>query len=166
MARSLGLLAVVIAVLLFIGPARSLIFPADRDRFPRVDYTGYVTGFQDVTGVAAVVPQGLPASWRANVATAGPLGAGQRLHIGWGVPGQLFAGLDEATGSAAVLFRDVIGYAAPAHAGSTTVNGEQWQLGRSKRGEEVLARTVGKLTVIITGNATDEQLRFLAASLH
>ena len=40
MVRSLGLLAVVIIALLFIGPARTLILPGDRDRMPAVDYTG------------------------------------------------------------------------------------------------------------------------------
>src|SRR4051794_5910019 len=105
MARSLGLLAVVIVALLFIGPARSLILPGDRDRMPAVDYTGAARGFTEVTHVNAVVPLVLPDGWRANAADRRRVRDLQQLHIGWAVPGEQFAGLDEGTGDDDLLLR-------------------------------------------------------------
>src|SRR5436305_15315442 len=67
MARSLGLMAVIVAALLFIG-ARYLIMPGAADRMPAADYSGVVQGFPREAGVAALAPAGLPSSWRANAA--------------------------------------------------------------------------------------------------
>src|SRR3954454_5972116 len=66
MARSLGLMAVVIAGLLLLGPARTLVFPGGSERGP-VDYTEPVNALEQVTP-HALVPVGLPADWRANAA--------------------------------------------------------------------------------------------------
>jgi hypothetical protein len=166
MFRSLGLLVVVIAVLLFIGPARSLILPGSRDRMPAADYTGAVHGFDEVAHSPAVVPVGLPSGWRANAADVSNLSSAPRLHIGWAVPGTAFAGLDEGTGNPDALLRSVTGHDGLVVRGTTTIAGETWSLRRSDRGETVLTRDVNGTFVVITGNATDAQLRYLAASLH
>ena len=165
MARSLGLILVIIVALLFIGPARALIFPG-KDRMPAVDYTAAVAGFDDVSGSSAVVPIGLPSSWRANAANADNISGAPHLHIGWAVPGTAFAGLDEGTGDPNALLRSVAGRDALERHGSTTIAGEMWSVRQSDRGETVLARNVSGTFVVITGNATDTQLRQLAASLH
>jgi hypothetical protein len=165
MVRSLGLILVIIVALLFIGPARSLILPG-KDRMPAVDYTGAVTGFNDVAGSDAVVPGGLPSTWRANAANVDNISSAPHLHIGWAVPGSAFAGLDEGTGDANALLASVAGRDSLRVRGSTTIAGEAWSVRRSDRGETVLARNVNGTFVVITGNATDAQLRQLAASLH
>src|SRR4051795_6327573 len=67
MARSLGLMAVVIAALLLIGPARTLVFPGDA-RMKPVDYSRQVSAFAKVTG-SVLAPVGVPKDWRANAAT-------------------------------------------------------------------------------------------------
>jgi hypothetical protein len=164
MARSLGLLAVIIAVLFFIGPARSLILPGAKDRMPAIDYAGYVRGFNETATTPAVVPAGLPASWRANAGTfdAKP---SPHLHIGWAVPDAGFAGLDESTGDSSSLLREVTGTPSLRVAGMTNIDGAAWSVRRSSRGETVFTRDVGGVFVIVTGNATDPRLRLLAASL-
>jgi hypothetical protein len=165
MIRSLGLMLVIILALLFIGPARSLIFPG-KDRMPAVDYAGAVTGFDDVAGSPAVVPSGLPSSWRPNAASVDNITSAPHLHIGWAVPGTAFAGLDEGTGNANALLRSVVGRDALEVRTSTTIAGEVWSVRRSNRGETVFARNVNGTFVVITGSAKDAQLRLLAASLH
>lgn len=166
MARSLGLILAVVAVLLFIGPARSLILPGSKDRMPPVDYSGYVHGFDEVASAPAVVPTGLPTSWRPNAATVDNTKTSAHLHIGWAVPGTAFAGLDEGTGTSTALLRSVTGRSSLQSRGTTTIAGATWTLRRSDRGETVLTRDVNGVFVIVTGNATDAQLRELVAALH
>jgi hypothetical protein len=165
MVRSLGLLAIIIVVLLFIGPARSLILPGSKDRMPPVDYSGYVHGFDVVAGTDALVPDRLPSSWRPNAATVNNTATSAHLHIGWAVPGSAFAGLDEGTGDTNALLRLVTGKSALSTRGDTTIAGATWTLRRSDRGETVYTRDLNGVFVIVTGSATDEQLRLLAASL-
>lgn len=166
MVRSLGLLVVVIAALLFIGPARSLVLPGSKDKMPAVDYGGYVAGFNELAAPPAVVPAGLPASWRANAGNLTHTATTAHLHIGWAVPGTAFAGLDEGTGSPDALLRLVTGAASLQSRGTTTIGADTWTIRRSTRGETVLTRDVNGVFVIVTGNATDAQLRLLAGSLH
>jgi hypothetical protein len=163
MGRSLGLMALVIVALLFLGPARALLFPGN-DRMPAADYTSSLTGFARTAGVTPLAPTGLPASWRANAAGLHHTPSYDDLHIGWAVPGAHFAGLDEFTGQehaaeVSVLGREVTSTTA------VTIAGMQWQLGRSQRGETALIRQAGALVVVVTGDATDVQLRLLAGSL-
>ena len=165
MARSLGLLLVVIAALLFIGPARSLILPGGKDKMQPVDYSGYVRGFNQLSPAPAVVPAGLPSSWRANAGDLTHTPTSAHLHVGWAVPGTAFAGLDEGTGSSDALLRQVTGSASLQSRGTTTIAGESWTVRRSTRGETTYTRDVNGVFVIVTGDATDTQLRQLAASL-
>ena len=165
MVRSLGLMAVITAALLFIG-ARYLIMPGSADRPPPVDFSGVVHAFPGDVGAAALVPTGLPSSWRANAARLTQPGpAVTQLHIGWATPGSRFAGLDEANGDPTALLTSVLGASGLAVRGTTTIDGVQWQQRVSGRGEQSLTRQLGPVTVVITGNATDAQLRLLAASL-
>jgi hypothetical protein len=165
MARSLGLLLVVIAALLFIGPARSLILPGSKDKMQPVDYTGYVRGFDELSSAPAVVPADLPTGWRANAGTLTHTSTSAHLHVGWAVPGTAFAGLDEGTGSSDALLRLVTGQASLQSRGTTTIAGETWTVRRSSRGETTFTREANGVFVVVTGNATDAQLRLLAASL-
>src|SRR3954466_929016 len=109
MVRSLGLMAVIVAALLFIG-ARYLIMPGSAERPPAADYSSVVHDFPRSAGAGVLPPPPLPASWRANAARLTAPSAGvTQLHIGWAVPGSSYAGLDEATGSPATLLSSVLG---------------------------------------------------------
>jgi Protein of unknown function (DUF4245) len=163
MARSLGLMAVVIAALLLIGPARTLVFPGSAKRQP-VDFTHQVTAFKRVAGTV-LSPTGLPGGWRANAATFDSARGTAHLHIGFATPGERFAGLDESNGPAAQLVSTVLGPRGAQVAGTTTIAGETWEVRRSQRGEAALTLTTGPLTLVVTGSATDSRLRLLAGSL-
>ena len=164
--RSLGLLALVIVTLLFIGPARSLILPGDKDRMPAVDYTGAARGFTELTHVNAVVPEVVPDGWRTNAASRRQVRDLQQLHVGWAVPGEQFVGLDEGVGDNALLLRLVAGRTGLDVRGTTSIAGGSWDVHRSARGEPVFTRTFGAVFVVVTGSASSDQLRQFAASLH
>ena len=166
MGRSLGLMAVIMAAVLLLTPARGLIFPDRNDRMPAVDYSDVVTGFHQVTGQAALAPAGLPTSWRANATNlTGSSAVDERLHIGFVTPGSRYAGLDETTGDGFALIKDVLGNRGIATIGSTTIDGVTWQVHTSDRGERSLTRAVDGLTVVVTGNARYADLNRLCASL-
>ena len=165
MVRSLGLMAVIVAALLFIG-ARYLIMPGSADRPPPADYSGVVQDFPREAGSPALAPTSLPAGWRANAARLlTPSPGVTQLHIGWAIPGSRFAGLDEATGPATALLTSVLGGPGLTVRGTTTIDGTLWQQRTSARGERAYTRQLGTVTVVVTGNAKDEQLRLLAGSL-
>jgi hypothetical protein len=166
MARSLGVMAVIVAAVLLIG-GRQLIWPGSRDRMAPVDYTDVVAGFHQATGIAALAPAGLPSSWRANAARLDPASPApaRSLHIGWAVPGSHYAGLDEGDGDGSQLVLSVLGTRGATPTGAVTIDGTTWQRRTSDRGEPALTRTAGRLTVVITGDAGEQQLERLAASL-
>jgi hypothetical protein len=165
MARSLGLMAVIVAALLFIG-ARYLIMPGAADRMPAADYSSELQAFPRVAGAPALAPTGLPAGWRANAARmTAPAPGTTQLHIGWALPGSRYAGLDEATGTPDTLLTSVLGARGLAVTDAVSIDGDTWQRRVSSLGEQALTRQVGRLTVVVTGNGTDAQLRQLASSL-
>jgi hypothetical protein len=161
--RSLGLMAVVIAAVLLLGPARTLVFPGAARMAP-VEYSHVVAVFGKVAGTA-LAPVDLPRGWRANAASFDSGGGRAHLHIGFATPGSRYAGLDETNGRADQLVRKVLGARAATVTGTTTIAGNAWDIRRSQRGEEALTTTIGALTLVVTGSATDSQLRTLAGSL-
>jgi uncharacterized protein DUF4245 len=166
MARSLGLMAVVIAALLLIGPARTLIFPNDAKRAP-VDYTDALATFER-TAPQALAPTGLPSDWVANAGRFTPQHrkTAPRLHIGWATPGELYVGLDETTGPSAPLVREVLGRRGATTDASIVIGGLTWQHRRSDRGEDAYTTTSGDVTVVVTGDGTPSQLREMLTALH
>ena len=165
MVRSLALMAVIVAALLFIG-ARYLIMPGSAERYPAADYSGVVQTFPRDAGGAVLAPTGLPKSWRANAARlTHPSPAVTQLHIGWATPGSRFVGLDEANGDQTAFLTSVLGASGLTVRGTTIIGGQVWQRRLSSLNEQALTRQVGKVTTVITGNATDDQLRLLASSL-
>lgn len=166
MARSLGLMAILVAALLFLTPARGLIFPDPKDRMPVASYTDVVQGFAQVVHRPALVPYGLPASWRANAATfAQPSPTTASVHIGWAVDASRYAGLDETSADPNTLIGNVLGPRGMTVTGTVTIDGAVWQTRTSSRGERAYTRVINGTAVVVTGNASDAQLRLLCALL-
>jgi hypothetical protein len=163
MARSFGLMVLVVGVTLLFVP--TLLHPSAKDKFPAFDYSDVAEGFHQVSGVAPLVPSGLPSSWRATAGTLTGTRANEHMHVGFAAPGQSYAGVDEAVGPSAALVSTVLGPAgAPAH-GNVTVDGVRWARRTSSRGEIALVRRAGRLTVVVTGSASQPSLEVLAGSL-
>ncbi len=167
MARSLGLVAACVFVLLLIGPARSLIAPTHRDQMPPVDYTEQVAAARQLAGPSVAGPAGLPAGWRATSARV--TGGGRTpvwLHIGFATPGQQYAAVEETSQPAHVAFATLLGSRTPSADGVVAVAGRDWQRRRAANGELALVRSAGRVTVVVTGTADERELVVLAASLH
>jgi Protein of unknown function (DUF4245) len=163
MVRSLGLIAIVIALTLIFVPG--LLHPSKSQRFPGTDYSDYVSGFRQLTGKAALTPANLPKGWAANAATLSGGKATAHLHIGWATPGSKYAGLEESVQPAASFVLSVLGRRGTNAIGSVTIDGSEWATRTSTRGEYSLSRTIRGITVIVTGSATPAQIQLLAASL-
>ena len=164
MVRSLGLIAVIVAVGLLFVPG--LLHPSKSQRFPAADYSDYVAGFHQVTGKTALTPRTLPSGFEANAgALTGPATV-EHLHVGFAAPGAKYAGLEESVAPMPSFVRTVLGARGAAVTGQTQIGGVTWQARMSSRGELALSRRVNGVSVVITGSATGEQLELLAASLH
>jgi hypothetical protein len=163
MVRSLGLVAVIIAVTLIFVPA--LIHPSKSDEIAPIDYSDYVSGFHQLSGKVALRPMSLPKGWAANAGSLNGDKSTAHLHIGWATPGAKYAGLEEGVVSSAAFVRSVLGQRGVTVTGSVPINGVTWQTRTSTRGEYSLSHTTDGITVVITGSATDAQLQLLAASL-
>lgn len=163
MVRSLGLIAVIVGLTLVFVPG--LFDPSSSDRFPAVNYSDYLAGFHQVTGKHALAPDPVPSGWRANAGTlTGPASA-EHLHIGFAVPGSHYAGLEESVAPASTFVASVLGTQGTHVRGRVSISGAAWRTSTSARGEYSLARTIGGITVVITGSASPAQLQALAASL-
>lgn len=138
MVRSLGLMAVIVAVTLIFVPG--LLHPSKSQRIQPVSYTDYVTGFHQVTGLTAATPVGLGSGWYANSARLTHKGSTATLYIGWVSPTHKYAALYESN-TAAI------------------------KTGSSRAGDRSVRRTDGKLTIVVTGSASQAELNELAASL-
>jgi hypothetical protein len=138
MVRSLGLMLVIVAVTLVFVPG--LFRPSHSQRVQPVSYADDAAGFRQVTGIAAVTPAGLPSGWRANSARLTHRGTTATLYIGWVSPTNKYAALYESNATPIP-----VGSAAP--------------------GDHSLRRTIGKLTIVITGSADAAELSQLATSL-
>jgi hypothetical protein len=163
MVRSLGLIAVIVAVSLIFVPG--LLHPSKSDRFPAADYSSDVTGFHQVTGKVAPAPGRLPSGWHSNAASLTGPAAAEHLHVGFASPNTTYAGLEESVVAMSPFARTVLGQRGTAVTGQTRIGGVIWQSRMSSRGELALSRRVNGVSVIITGSASGEQLELLAASL-
>lgn len=164
MVRSLGLIAVIVAVGLLFVPG--LLHPSKSDRFPAADYSSDVAGFHQVTGKTALAPATLPTGFEPNAGgLTGPASV-EHLHIGFAAPGSTYAGLEESVAPMTSFVRTVLGARGATVTGQTQIGGVSWQARMSSRGELALSRRVGGVSVIVTGSASGEQLELFARSLH
>jgi Protein of unknown function (DUF4245) len=164
MVRSLGLVAVIIAVTLIFVPG--LIHPSKSLKLAPIDYSDYLAGFHQLSGKVALRPGSLPKGWAANAGSLNGVKTTAHLHIGWATPGAKYAGLEESVEAAARFVPTVLGQRGAAVTGSVPINGVAWQTRTSSRGEYSLSRVIGGITIVVTGSATNAQLQLLAASLH
>ena len=122
---------------------------------------------QRVSPVPLPAPGPLPGTWRATSshvdAPAGPKRSPVTLTIGYLPDENRFA-------QVVIGDRPVAALLAATEPGSTAegtvpVGSARWQGYRTERGEQVLAATVGRAGVLVTGDAPQKDLAVLAASV-
>jgi hypothetical protein len=138
MVRSLGLLAVIVAVTLIFVPG--LLHPSKSQRVQPASYRDDAAGFRQVTGVAAITPVGLPQGWYPNSARLAHKGTNATLYIGWVSPSGKYAALYES-------------------------NNPRASFPAAKATDRSTSRRIGDLTILITGSVSQAELNQLSASL-
>jgi hypothetical protein len=163
MVRSLGLIAVIVAVTLIFVPG--LLHPSKSQKFQAVDYSNVAVGFRQVTGSTAFTPVGLSTAWKATSESLIHKDRYAHLHIGFAAPNSSYAGLEEAVGSPSVFITSVLGAAGRTSTGTTQIAGRNWAVRTSSRHELALTTTERGVTIAITGSATRAVQSELAAAL-
>ena len=112
-------------------------------------------------------PRGLSDQWKATSARLEPLpSSGGRTvwHLGFVTPENGYAGVEQSDAEAAGFIGDTLKGAQPHEL--VTIGGQTWQVyGAGSNGFRSLVNTGSGSTVIVTGSASDAELRTLAGSL-
>jgi hypothetical protein len=112
-------------------------------------------------------PIGLSADYRPTSARTNAGNAAQgdpvTLEVGYLTPSEEFAGFVESDDPKAGPLRRVLDGARDQ--GTEEVGGQTWTRSTTERGETALSRVVGEATVVVTGSATDDELRTVAAAV-
>ena len=118
-------------------------------------------------GYPVVAPDGLPDGYRATSARtdAGDADAGDpvTLEIGYLTPSSEYAGFVVSDDARASAVDDVLD--GVQEQGTVDLGGQAWARGTTERGETVLSRTDGDVTVLVTGSASDEELEAVAGAV-
>ncbi len=112
-------------------------------------------------------PAGLPEDYRPTSARtdAGFAEAGDpvTLEIGFLTPSEEFAGFTVSDDVRAEPVRDVLD--GSSEEGPVDVDGESWTRVTTERGETALTREDGGVVVVVSGSASDDELRAVAAAV-
>lgn len=163
MIRSLGVVAVIVAVTLIFVP--NLIHPGKSSKVQPANYSDDAVGFRQVAGSPAYTPVGLPSGWYANAATFSRAKSVAHLHIGWVTPDKKYAALEESNGPATAFIAKTLGKGSESGSGRELVSGRSWTIRTSNRGERSLTATLAGVTIVITGSASSAQEQQLAGAL-
>jgi Protein of unknown function (DUF4245) len=140
---------------------------SDVDTVREVDPASTVQLAAARAGYPVVAPDGLPDGYRPTSARtdAGEADAGDpvTLEIGYLTPSSEYAGFVVSDDARASAVDDVLGGAQ--EQGTVDLGGQAWTRGTTERGETVLSRTDGDVTVLVTGSATDEELETVAGAV-
>ena len=115
-----------------------------------------------------LVPQDLPDGWRAtsirtDAGSATEEGDPVTLQIGWYTPGEEYAGYVVSDDSRADDLRAVLDGAT--EGGTVQIGGRSWTELTTARDETAFRLDVDGVTAVVTGSASDDELRTLAAAV-
>ena len=157
-----SLVPIVIVIVLLVLWQRGAPTPV-----PSVDPRPDVTTAQRISPVPLPAPGPLPGNWRATsshvAAPAGEKRSPVTLTIGYLTDENRFA--EVVIGDRPVdLLLAAIQPGVTAN-GTVPVGATRWQAYRTQRGEQLLAGTIGKAGVLVTGDASGTDLAALAAAV-
>lgn len=162
MVRSLGLVLLVVALALVLGPGRALLFPSRNERALPIDYRSVIEQAGLRAGLPLRAPAPLPAGWSPNAARVDGARGSVTLHVGFVTPAKEYVALDEAQRSAAAWVASVLG--APARDTGPATQPAGWQLWRTNGGHEALVREQRGVVVVVSGTDHADMVR-LAGSV-
>jgi Protein of unknown function (DUF4245) len=130
-----------------------------------IDVRGPIASAREQAGFPIQVPVNLPETWRPTSSQFIPAGSssGASFDIGYVSPTGKFAEFLESNDNPEA----VSALYGPLVAGSQVgVEGVAWDNFQRSDGRQLLLRTAGAVTVIVTGSAPESELVQLAGSLH
>lgn len=140
--------------------------PQNQDPVNEIDPSNSISYAASLTEIALPVPR-LEQTWRptsVDVVTAAAGQAGQvTLTIGYVTPTEEFARYVVSTDPAAELIADLLRDADKG--GLLTIEGEPWMVMTTGRGERLYLRTDGEVRLVVSGSASEDELRTLAESV-
>lgn len=158
MIRSLAVIGLVLAALLLLAPRRHY------DAVKVVDYGAELAGARRDAPYSLLAPVGLSERWRATSVRYEKHDGATTWHLGFVTPADDYAGVEQSDGDARgfVYNQSNRGLAD----GVADIGGRRWQrYYRESRDLRTLARTADGATVVVTGDASYDELGRLAAAL-
>jgi hypothetical protein len=129
-----------------------------------VDVAAPVAAAKQQSGFAVLAPQGLSDQWRPTSTRLLPKGPsnGASFRIGYVSPSGKYAEFVESNDAPDAVAAE---YGPLAVEGTALVNGTSWQQYRTHDDRRLLRHTMARVTVIVTGSASQVELIELARSL-
>lgn len=163
MLRSLGPLVLLCLVIVAFTNLRD----KPDERVQTVDPSSTVHLAAARAGYPVQAPAGLARGYlvtsaRTNAGNAQP-GGPVTLEIGYLTPRKQYAGFVESDDPRAQPVHDVLDGATPQ--GSVDIAGLAWTRSTTKRGETALSRTVGTVTLLVSGSAVEKELETVAGAV-
>lgn len=160
-----SLLPLVLICLALVGWAALRQTPADPVQ--EIDPSSTVALAAARAGYPVLAPSGLPEDYRPTSARtdAGNAGEGDpvTLEVGYLTPSEEFAGFVISDDPRSAPVASVLDGAVDR--GTVTLGGEEWARSTTTRNETALSRTVGEVTVLVTGSASDAELEAVAEAV-
>jgi hypothetical protein len=130
-----------------------------------VDTAVPIAAARQQAGFALLVPSGLSERWRPTSTEFTPAGqySAASFRIGYVTPAGRYAEFLESDGPPEAVAAP---YGVLTDRGPAELAGAGWRTFRTDGDRTLLRRTVGRVTVIVTGNAAMPELTELAESLH
>jgi hypothetical protein len=132
-----------------------------------IDPTDTVHLAADRASYHVLVPTGLPRGYRPTSAHTDAANARQgdsvSLQIGYVTPSTQYAGFAESDDPRSDALTSVLAGDRPE--GSVSIGGRSWARSTTKRGETALTLTSGRVTVVVTGSASEKELETVAGAV-
>jgi hypothetical protein len=131
-----------------------------------IDASGSYGDARSAGAFPVVQPQALPSGWKSVSSAYGVESGRHVLRVGYIAPDGAGLQLVESDGAAATVISDEVGTANPVGA-SVDIGGRTWgKVATSKHNQHALIDTGNGYTIIVKGQASDNDLRTFAAALH
>lgn len=163
-----ALIVVVIGVAAFVG-VRGLLSDNTATPVQTVDYHGWVRSGRDDGKLLVLVPEPMPAGWRATSVTYAT-GSAPRWHLGMLTDHGRYVGLEEQWASPSEMVRQFVD-ADAVRRKPVRIAGRSWQVWTDRRGNYALVDSRPSRvkhhpeSIVVVGDAPPEQIRGLVASL-
>ena len=164
-ALAVGACFALVLVVAVLSPGNGILgFGKAKETLPYVDPSPAAAALRLTAPYTSYAPEGLPATWRPTSSRITGTVASKPVswHLGYVTPAGEYAALEESNRQPAATF--IASVAAGKPAGVRQVAGVSWTEYAGAK-DRALVRTVGTVSLVVTGTASYDELAALAGSL-